>query len=303
MDDPALSRRRLLELAGFGLGASALAACTAGPAPPAPTLPTLLSPAPSGPDPTAAPPLPGAAVQIRSSSGSFSSAFRPGIATHWSLAAPGRPPGGRAPQLPVAVFLHGLGGSHAVLLEELAADEAMLRYLEAGGAPFALAAVDGGRTWWHPRAEGSDTQSMLVQEFVPLLGEQGYDLGRVGLFGLSMGGFGALLLASQGRLPGVRAVAAMSPAVWDSYDERMDSAFDSPEDFLAHDVFALRPRLAALPKRIDCGTADDLSGTVRDYVADLPDPVEGGFQPGGHDYGYWRSILPEVLSFLGRNLS
>lgn len=218
------------------------------------------------------------------------------------MAAPELPPGNRAPELPVAVFLHGLGGSHSALLDDLAADEALQQHLDAGGAPFALAAVDGGRTWWHPRADGSDTQSMLVEEFVPLLGGQGYDLGRIGLFGLSMGGFGALLLASQGRLPGVRAVAAMSPAVWGTYDERMDSAFDSPEDFTTHDVFALRPRLAALPKRIDCGTADDLAATVRDYVADLPDPVEGGFQPGGHDYSYWRSVLPEVLSFLGRNL-
>ena len=291
MEDSVLGRRRLLGLAGLGLGASALTACTEGLTPV-----ETASPAATAPPRTAA-------LTVRTSTGSFVSAFRPGIATHWTLAGPGLPPGGTHPDLPLAVFLHGLGGSHSVLLEGLAAHEALQRHLDAGGAPFALAAVDGGRSWWHPRADGSDTQSMLVQEFVPYLGEQGYDLGRVGLFGLSMGGFGALLLASQGRLPGVRAVAAMSPAVWDSYDERMDSAFDSPEDFLAHDVFALRPRLAALPKRIDCGAADDLAGTVRDYVADLPDPVEGGFQPGGHDYGYWRSILPEVLSFLGRNLS
>ena len=42
--------------------------------------------------------------------------------------------------------------------------------------------------------------------------------------------------------------------------------------------------------------------TVRNYRAELPGSVEGGFQPGGHDASYWRSILPDVLSFLGRNL-
>jgi enterochelin esterase-like enzyme len=31
--------------------------------------------------------------------------------------------------------------------------------------------------------------------------------------------------------------------------------------------------------------------------------VEGGFRPGGHDDAYWRSILPEVVAFLGRNLA
>ena len=297
MDQSALTRRRLLELAGIGLGASALTACTDGIEPP-----ETPSPVPTGPTATALP-APAATLTVRTSSGSFVSAFRPGIASHWSLAAPELPPGGAQPELPGAVFLHGLNGSHTVLLKDLAAHEPLQRHLDAGGTPFAIAAVDGGNTWWHHRADGSDTQSMLVKEFVPFLGSQGYDLGRIGLFGISMGGFGSLLLASQGRLPGVRAVAAMSPAVWNHYDPRQDSAFDGPADFAAHDVFALRPRLAAVPKRIDCGTGDDLAATVRAYRAGLPGEVEGGFRPGGHDYSYWRSVLPEVLSFLGYNLA
>ncbi|MDI3211723.1 alpha/beta hydrolase-fold protein [Arthrobacter sp. AL12] len=304
MEDSVLGRRRLLELAGIGLGAPALAACTGG----ASTASTLSAPtpapsraSPAGPAATA-PPAPTARLTVRTSTGSFVSAFRPGTASHWSLAAPDMPPVGRPPNLPVAVFLHGLGGSHSVLLDDLAAHEALQRHLDAGGAPLAIAAVDGGDTWWHRRADGSDTQSMLVKEFVPFLGGRGCDLGRVGLFGLSMGGFGSLLLASQGRLPGVRAVAAMSPAVWASYEPGMEGAFDGPADFAAHDVFALRPSLAALPKRIDCGTGDDLFATVRNYRAELPGAVDGGFQPGGHDASYWRFILPEVLSFLGRNL-
>jgi len=297
MDKSALTRRRLLELAGIGLGVSAFSACTDGIAPP-----ETPPPVPAGPTATA-PTAPAARLSVRTRSGSFFSAFRPGIATHWSLAAPELPPGARPPEFSVAVFLHGLNGSHTVLLEDLSAHEALQRHLDAGGAPFAIAAVDGGNTWWHPRADGTDTQSMLVKEFVPFLGSQGYDLGRIGLFGISMGGFGALLLASQGRLAGVRAVAAMSPAVWDHYDPREGSAFDGPADFAAHDVFALRPRLAAVPKRIDCGTADDLAATVRAYRAGLPGEVEGGFRPGGHDYSYWRSVLPDVVSFLGYNLA
>lgn len=288
MDQSALTRRRLLELAVIGLGASALTACTEG-----------LIPVETSPPAATVPPAP---LTVRTSAGSFDSAYRPGVATHWSLAAPDMPPGNPQPELPVVIFLHGLGGDHSVLLENLAADEALQRHLDAGGAPFAIAAVDGGDNWWHPRANGTDTQSMLVREFAPFLGRRGYDLGRIGLLGLSMGGFGALLLASQGRLPGVRAVAAMSPAVWKAYDARLDNAFDGPADFAAHDVFALRPGLAALPKRIDCGTGDDLAATVRDYRAGLPGAVEGGFQPGGHDDSYWRSVLPDVLSFLGRNL-
>ncbi len=118
-----------------------------------------------------------------------------------------------------------------------------------------------------------------------------------------MGGFGSLLLASQGRLPGVRAVAAMSPAVWDHYDSRHEPAFDGPADFAANDAFALRPRLAALPKRIDCGTGDDLSATVRAYRADSRATSKAVSGPAATTTATGASILPDVVSFLGRNLA
>lgn len=228
------------------------------------------------------------------------SRFRPSVTTHWSLAVPLPERAGQL--LPVVVFLHGRGGSSEVLLRDLAADSALQRHLDDGGTPFGIAAVDGGNSWWHARADGSDTQSMLVLEFLPFLAEQGFDLGKVGLFGISMGGYGALLLASLGRVTGLRAVAAMSPAVWSTYDAGMQGAFDGPADFAANNVFALRPRLAAIPKRIDCGSDDDLAAAVREYRSGLPGRVEGGFGPGGHDASYWRSVLPDVLDFLGRHV-
>jgi S-formylglutathione hydrolase FrmB len=205
-------------------------------------------------------------------------------------------------QLPVAVFLHGTGSSHGFLFGELDAQAVLQRHMRDGGAPFALASVDGGDAWWHARTDGTDTQSMLLTEFLPLLAGHGLDTGRVGLFGLSMGGFGVLLLASQRKIPGLRAVAAMSPAVWPRYEASRENAFDSPDDFTANDVFALRPRLAGLPKRIDCGTEDDLLSTVQDYASTLPGPVEGGFRPGAHEAAYWRGVLPDVVGFLARNL-
>lgn len=291
----------MLQLAGIaaGLAAAAPSACTA-PPPPVP-VPDVTRPAsPQPPPPSAAAPsaVPPSAVSTRT--GAFVSRFRPSVTTHWSLAVP--LPEQANQLLPVAVFLHGLGGSSEVLLRDLAADQALQRHLDDGGTPFGVAAVDGGNSWWHARADGSDTQSMLVLEFLPFLADQGFDLGQVGVFGTSMGGFGALLLASQGRVSGLRAVAAMSPAVWSSYDAGRLGAFDGPADFAANNVFALRPRLAAIPKRIDCGIEDDLAPTVREYRSGLPGRVEGGFEPGGHDAPYWRSILPDVLDFLGRHV-
>ena len=236
-------------------------------------------------------------------SGSFTSRFRPQEPTGWSLAVPGTTDGGPSGRLPVALFLHGTGADHRMVFDELDAGGVLAQHVARGGTPFAIAAIDGGETWWHRRESGTDTQSMLVEEFLSLLAGQGVDAGRLAVFGLSMGGFGALLLASQHRVPGLRAVAAMSPAVWSLYDAGRSDNFDSAADFAANDIFALRPELEPLPKRIDCGTADNLLFSVRDYVKDLPGAHEGGFQAGGHDGGYWRSILPDVLAFLGKSLA
>ncbi|MDF9750586.1 alpha/beta hydrolase-fold protein [Arthrobacter sp. ES3-54] len=282
MGSPGFSRRRLLGLGAGAVAAASVAGC-------------------AGPDTSgqAAPPAPPIAMR----SGSFTSRFRPQEPTGWSLAVPGSSGGGPSGPLPVALFLHGTGADHRMVFDELDAGGVLAGHVARGGTPFAIAAIDGGETWWHRRESGTDTQSMLVEEFVPLLARQGLDTGRLAVFGLSMGGFGALLLASQHRVPGLRAVAAMSPAVWSLYDAGRSDNFDSAADFAANDIFALRPELEALPKRIDCGTADNLLFSVQDYVKDLPGAHEGGFQAGGHDSGYWRSILPDVLTFLGKSLA
>jgi S-formylglutathione hydrolase FrmB len=314
MEGPLLGRRRILELGAGLLGAATLEACApAESRPEAGTATTTAAQQPDGmtgtplADAAAAPDGPeapaGTGTQLEFRTGSFVSDFRPGVATEWSVAAPLLSGGAGQHKLPVAVFLHGTGSSNRFIFDVLGAQAVLQRHLAEGGLPFAIAAVDGADTWWHPRADGTDTQSMLLAEFIPLLAGQGFDTGTLGLLGLSMGGFGVLLLASQGKIPGLRAVAAMSPAVSSDYDSSLEDAFDSPEDFAANDVFALRPRLAPLPKRIDCGTDDALLATVQDYVSGLPGPVEGGFRPGGHEDGYWRLVLPDVVAFLAGHLA
>jgi S-formylglutathione hydrolase FrmB len=298
MDECALSRRRFLQLAAAGLIASGFSACAATPTLPSARTTTTPSPAST---PAAAPP------RVALSVGSFVSTFRPAEATHWTVATPVLPGGagtfpGAGTRYPVALFLHGLHGNNRTIFDTLQAQDVLQRHLAAGGTPFALASVDGGDWWWHRRSNGIDPQKMLLEEFLPLLQQRGLDTGRTALLGLSMGGFGALLLASQRKLPGLRAVAAMSPAIWDHFGVGIDGAFDNARDFAANDVFALRPNLANLPKRIDCGTEDELYPSVKDYVSGLNSPVEGGFQPGGHDAAYWRSILPDMVSFLGQHL-
>ena len=49
------------------------------------------------------------------------------------------------------VALHGLGADHATLTgPEFGLDRYLAQHVEDGGRPFAIAAPDGGRGYWHP---------------------------------------------------------------------------------------------------------------------------------------------------------
>ncbi|HEX3424927.1 MAG TPA: alpha/beta hydrolase-fold protein [Acidimicrobiales bacterium] len=77
-------------------------------------------------------------------------------------------------------------------------------------APLGVAAVDGGAdSYRHRRANGSDTLTMLLDEFLPFV-EQRTKTTRRALGGWSMGGYGAPLVAETApdRIFGV---AAASP--------------------------------------------------------------------------------------------
>src|SRR6266487_4251144 len=127
---------------------------------------------------------------------------------------PGRRPGDR---LPLVLGLHGYGGNHASVFGNLS--PAALVALRIGGtslAPMAVVTVDGGGGYWTPHP-GDDPMGMVVDELIPFCRRRGLGQSRsIGAIGVSMGGYGALILAE--KYPGlVTAVAAISPAIWTSY--------------------------------------------------------------------------------------
>ena len=147
---------------------------------------------------------------------------------------------------------------------------------------------------------------MLLHDFLPLL-EHRYGLARgpVALVGWSMGGYGALLAAEEhpNRFAGV---AVASPAIFGTYGEMSagpGDAFDSPADFASHDVIAGATRLAAMPVRVDCGTADPFYENDRAFVAALPAAHEGSWFRGCHNGDSWRVVAPAQIAFLGGALS
>lgn len=217
-------------------------------------------------------------------------------------AAPGDP-------LPVCFCLPGRSGVASWVTDDsLRLADFLGQSVKDGGPRFALAAVDGGESYWHERASGEDRMAMLVEEFLPLCAER-YGLGgkrsRSAVMGWSMGGYGALL-AAETFAARFDACAAVSPALWTSYEEMAagaGDAFDDRADFEAHDVFGGVGRLADLPLLVQCGTADPFFASCQKFADTLPAGARVEFAWGNHTALYWRSVAPAQMRFLGAALS
>jgi hypothetical protein len=218
--------------------------------------------------------------------GSFTSEHRLGAETGWVLIRPPDVTG----RLPLVVALHGASGS----AERLAGpDYGLPEYVAAATAdgvpPFAVVTVDGGATYWQERPSGENAGAMVVEELWPLMAERGVAPDRFGLLGWSMGGYGVLHLGGLLGRSRVSAVCAVSPAV--------------THEHLS--VVGRQDELTGIPVRVDCGTGDPFYRPTEDYVEGFPNDadVTSSFEPGGHDAGYRRRMLPRELEFLGAKVS
>jgi poly(3-hydroxybutyrate) depolymerase len=249
----------------------------------------------------AAPPAPGPPVRAAQ----LASGHR-GRPVRWQLALP---PGVPADGLPVVLVLHGRGDDAGTAFRDLGLHVLLARNVAAGGRPFALAAADGGEGYWHPRADGDDPLGMLVNELLPTLGGLGLDVRRIGVWGWSMGGFGALLVAresARGGLGAARVVVAgaASPALFDSYADAAPGAFDDPADFDRWGTLIADPAVdASTALRVTCGDADAFTDPTRRYRAAVTPTPAGDIAPGCHDTGYWATEAPAALSFLADHLA
>jgi S-formylglutathione hydrolase FrmB len=226
--------------------------------------------------------------------GSFISAARGGVETRWAIALP---PGRYSRPLRPVIALHG---------RDMTADGVMGMGVEAGLAelakagypPFAVVAVDGGNGWWHRRANGEDSGTMVLTELLPMLAAKGLDTSRVSFIGWSMGGYGALLLGGALGAARTAAICAVAPALFTDYGLALqEGAFDGPADWFAYSVYGT-PALSEIPLRIDCGAEDRFYGATKQFVASLRRPPSGVSFIGGHDVSAWREKLPRELAWL-----
>jgi hypothetical protein len=243
--------------------------------------------------------------------GRFMSAAR-GRDVGWSLALP--PGHTTAKDLPVTLILHGRGDDHSSAFAQLKLHQFLAAYTRAGGTPFALAAVDGGNTYWHPRSNGDNPPRMLTEEFLPMLAGLGLRTNAIGVLGWSMGGYGALLFAreaNRGELIGVDAsartivvaAAASSPALFASYRASASGAFDDAADFARYGDLVGDPDAGTTPLYVGCGATDAFTGETKRYRANVSPLPAGGISKGCHTAGYWRSLAAAQISFIGGHLA
>jgi pimeloyl-ACP methyl ester carboxylesterase len=218
------------------------------------------------------------------------------------------PPGHeRGSELPLVISLHGFGGNHTSGLGDITLARALAA--SHGGValkPMAIVAVDGGGLYWNPHP-GDNPMAMLVDELIPLCQRHGLgrSSGAIATIGISMGGYGALLLAEK-HPQLIAAVAAISPAVWTTYSQARAAnagAFASSADFAGDDVITHASALTHMPVRVASGNDDPFHPGVVALAAKLPKSAIVEFTAGCHDGDFFYSQQHPALSFLGAHLA
>ncbi len=123
--------------------------------------------------------------------------------------------------------------------------------------------------------------------------------------GISMGGYGALLLAE--KYPDLfAAVAVISPAVWTSYPQARQAnpgAYASAAAFAAGDVVTHAAALGRRPVRVATGYRDPFYPGVQALTRALPPGAVVAVGPGCHDGSFFTAQESPSLAFLADHLT
>jgi pimeloyl-ACP methyl ester carboxylesterase len=217
------------------------------------------------------------------------------------------PPGHKVgDSLSLIVDLHGLGGDHLHTTWGITPAQALAIFVDGALLPpMGMVTVDGGSGYWNPHPR-DNPMAMVVDEVIPMCQKMGLGRApdRIGTMGVSMGGYGALLFAEKYPLL-FSAVAAISPAIWTSYQQARSvdaGAYASSADFESADVVTHAPSLAGIPVRVASGASDPFHPGVLALAQRLPADAVVISGPGCHTSPYIIEQQPSSLAFLGKHL-
>lgn len=215
---------------------------------------------------------------------------------------------------PLLILLHGVrdSGGHGWWLKARVPE--VVAGLEAAGLedpPLVVMPTDTGAEMGSGYADWADgttlAETFLMAELLPWIESNLPVSGTKWITGLSMGGYGALLLAL--RHPGTFSSATSTSGffhpdrllrytgsdprrIWRDENEEHD-----------HDITFLvadPPRTEGLRLAADCGTDDELIDQNRqfaDLMAKLELPFGYAEHPGGHDWDYWGAHIGDHVRF------
>lgn len=240
-------------------------------------------------------------------SGHFSSSARKRDVGYTIAWPPGFHPGD---ELPLVVMLHGDGGTHKTAIKGMTPAQLLaIVHREHPSrlntaVPTAMVTVDGGNGYWHPH-RGDDPMGMVVNELIPLCQAKG--LGRpergLGLMGISMGGYGAIAIAEH--YPTLaRAVAAISPAIWTTFDQAKGvnaAAYTNAQEFDAYNAVTHASALDGIPVQVTSGVDDPFHPGVVAFAKAAPKTTSVIFSSGCHTDSFFVAHESQALAFLTAN--
>ena len=213
--------------------------------------------------------------------------------------------------LPVLYLLHGLSDDYTGWQRRTSIE----RYLAA--VPLIVVMPDGGRSFYcnDNRPSGMRYEDHIVQDLVGLVDRTFHTIARRGgraVAGLSMGGYGATMLAM--KHPDVFSVAsshsgALGFCTADFKHRKEIVGLLGGATPYQYDLYRLSRRLKRsgrkIAYRMDCGLADSLLEQNRRFHKYLE---RIGFQhnynefPGDHNWQYWDTHIGRTIDFVMKNL-
>lgn len=230
---------------------------------------------------------------------------------------------------PVVYLLHGYTDDHTGWLQFGEVNRYADRAIAAGEIPpMIIVMPDGGVSWYINSYDGKERyEDFFVQEFMPAIEKQyriKADRAFRGVAGLSMGGYGSLILAM--KHPDLFAACApLSAAVFTdaeavaspeaNYERTFGQLYGRglkgkdrlTETWYKNSILKIietanPDELNKVRYWIDCGDDDFLyrgNDALHTALSDRKIPHEYRVRDGGHTWTYWRTGITDALKFIG----